>query len=302
MNLKFKLALFLFLFGALISTTWGQVVALPYQVIINPIFVQNGVGGNIAVQSNYASSFALFQEATQRVYAQAGIRVVWDTPTVYVSSTYYTIADGTAVDNLVQTSGNGGIFNNRTVNIWFVGPNGGTLGVSQQSSNVGSGAFLPNPVIHYGGTVSENIFSSTYYSLTTLPHEIGHVLGLTHNAIQPGPSYGNSPPLLTGGNVMTGGSLGATTLSGTTGITGDGVTGFGLLTADQILMLRLSPMVTANSVSNDTYNYSAIPEPSAAVLATSLLTGICALGYRWKNRPAKRKGHQPSRGLFQSGV
>jgi len=284
----------LLLLGAIFAPLRAQVVALPYQVVINPIFVQNGPSGDIAVQTNYSSSLALFQEATQRVYAQAGIRVIWQTPTVFTSSTYYTISAGAQgsldVDNLSQAPGNGAINSATTVNLWFTGPTGtGTLGVSQQSFNLHTFAF-PQGNIFHAGTVSETVFNpaSPYYSLTVLAHEIGHVLGIDHNGILSGQGgvafnqgLGYNGPALTGTNLMTNASLGTGTFGS---ITTDGSTGFGVLTANQIAMLRLSPMVTTNTVVGDTYNYSAIPEPSSFTLAVSIVAGICVAGRRWKKR------------------
>ncbi|MCX6954950.1 MAG: M12 family metallo-peptidase [Verrucomicrobia bacterium] len=292
--MKTKLTIGFLLVAAFFAPLGAQVVALPYQLVVNPIFVQNGPAGNIAVQSNYASSIALFQEATQRVYAQAGIRVVWQAPTVFTTnnSSFYTIGFGPQgsldVDNLTQASGNGASGSATILNLWFTGPTPtGTLGVSQQSNNLHSFS-LPDGDIKHGATVSESIFvPSGSYSLTTLPHEIGHVLGLDHNAIisgQGGPAFnqglGTSSTVLTGGNLMAGGTVGATTLGA---ITTDGSTGFGLLTANQITMLHLSPMVTTNPVAGDTYNYSAIPEPASYALAVGSLIAFSMVVRRRRN-------------------
>jgi hypothetical protein len=258
----------------------AQTVALPKMMVIEPIFIQNGVGGNIAVQTNYSADFALFQAATQRVYAQAGIRVVWASSSVFVSSTFYTISGASDVGNLVAAQGKGYQSGTTTLTVWFTGSNGGILGVSNQSLNVSKNAFVqPDPVYYNGATVSESTFvAGGTYSLTTLAHEIGHVLGLDHNLVNAGPTY-NTTTAVANGNLMKDGSVGGTTFSG---ITSDGSTGFGVLTANQISMLLLSPYVRTNSTANDTYTYSssAIPEPADFVLIASAVAGVFVIGRR----------------------
>lgn len=231
MNSKAKLAVEWRIAVLLLTSLRAQTVALPYELVVKPIFVEDPVSGHISVLSDYASSFAVFQEATQRVYAQAGIRVVWETSSVYVasSSNLYDLGSGETASinmgDLTQTAGHGQSTTPKTLNLWFTAPTStGTLGISEQSTNVGTGAYTRDPIIRNGSTVSETIFiPGAYYSLTTLPHELGHSLGLNHNVIDAGPTY--SSTLLTGGNLMNGGIVGAQTMSD---ITTDGVTGFGL--------------------------------------------------------------------------
>lgn len=287
MHLKTKIAFgFMALVGGF-SVLCAQTVALPYQVVINPIFIQNGAGGGVAVQTNYASSLTLFQDATQRLFAQAGIRLVWQAPSTYVSSAFYTIGAGAqgSIDiiNLAAAPGNGAAPTNANiVNLWFTGPTStGTLGVSGQSTNLVTGIFSTQVIYKYA-TVSETVFNSaSYYSLSTIAHEIGHVLGLKHESVIPDTNYAGvnfSGVSVPANNLMKGETVGATSYDQIFSPTNTG--GFGVLTAEQITMLRLSPLVTANPVAGDSYNYSAVPEPATEALLAGVFAGLSVMGYR----------------------
>lgn len=284
------------------SVLSGQTVALPYQLTVKPIYVQNGPGGVIAVQTNYSDQISLFRDATQALFAQAGVRVYWESDSIHVSATHFTIPLSTAaaqtwLGELTDTAGNGQSPNSTyptpatgsTLNLWFTGSSGGVLGFSHQSFNTPQSAIITTPVLRNGGAVAESIFAPTgNRSLNVIAHEIAHVLGLTHNVINPynaNPSasyYSNSTVLapLTR-NMMADGYLGATTLDQ---ITRDGVTGHGILTANQIELLRLSPFIVANTTPGDMYTY-AIPEPATVALFVGVGAVLFAI-WRRKTRAA----------------
>jgi len=272
---------------------------LNYELEIQPIFVQNGPAGNIAVLSNYSSELPLFEAATQKVYAQAGIRVVWDAPVTYTNSAFYTL-DGTGygggqggtilqMQALVETPGHSQSANPQTLNLYFTGANGGVLGTSDQSTNWVDPLSFDSVTFKNGGTVSESVFNSLSgnYSLTTTPHEIGHVLGLNHDVVLSGPPYYSTTPLtFASGNLMYAGLLGATTL----GSIWNGTTGVGILSANDVALLRLNTQLVLSSpgfsYDYSTGNVSAVPEPSEYALAAGLLAGLYAIGRKWKTRGA----------------
>lgn len=254
-------------------------VNLDKMITIKPIFVANGAGyTSVLSNSSYAADFATFQAATQRVFAQANIRIVWEASASFASAANYT-STGTsfAVSQLVAAAGAANVksSNLNAINLYFTGVSGSLLGASEQSLWDSGGFASPQGV---NAMVTESIFiPGGTYSLTTIAHEIGHVLGLDHNAISAGSPYLTNTPL-TGGNLMAQG-VGATTF---TGITSDGTSGFGILTANQVSFLRLFEPVRPNSTVGDTYTYSnsAIPEPADFALVASAVAGLVVIGRR----------------------
>ena len=273
-------------------------VNLDKVLVVQPIFLQNGPGGNIAVQSNYLSQLPLFEQAAQKVYAQAGVRIVWNSPVTFVNSTNYTINTFNQVDSLVAAYG-GGL--GSPLNVFFTGPNATYNGVSQQSANVDK-SFSSNVDYKNGSTISESVFNSGsgHFSLLTLPHEMGHSLGLDHDAILSAtePSGYNYPASVSysGTELAQGSNNLMYAYQSAYGVAALGsiwspssTSGYGVLTSNQIEMLRLNPLLQPSS--GYSYNYatgsvSAVPEPSTYAVALSALAGLYTIRRRWKAKRA----------------
>lgn len=267
----------------------GQTVALPYELVIQPISIQNSLGYQALLGNpTYVSELSLFQAATQEIFAQVGVRLVWDPFNTYVDSTntFYTITGSDVqLAALTDTMGHGQSVKTTysqsavpgdVLNVWFTGPNTSVLGYSQQSTY--APLAITGNVFKNGVTVSETIFNSaSYYSLTTLAHEIGHSLGLWHYTIGSSPNFTVSSTEVSIDNLMR--NTGFHRVTNISEITTNGTTGYGILSPIQIQVMLSNPLIHINPNASDTYTY-AIPEPADF----SLIAGFLVGAYKWWRR------------------
>jgi len=227
----------------------GTTVPLPMQVTIHPIYVQTDVGPQqqtAVVTAGYAALLPQFQEATQKIFAQAGIRLIWETPTTFASTDCYDlntgIADYTfnnAKDRALEMGSDpasyGGSISPNVINLWFTGEQDSIVAQGYPSNN--ASYVVP------GATVSQSVFK-TPYALDVIAQALGNVLGLGNVVTFP------DPP-----NLMCIGYAGASSIAQ---ITANRTTGLDILTSDQIAELYTSSLVLTNSkLGGDSYTYSA---------------------------------------------
>ena len=215
---------------------------LPYQVTIHPIYVQTSDASQTAVvTAGYSSLLPQFQEATQKIFAQAGVRLVWETPTTFASTDCFDlntgITNGTFIDAIhrASTMGSGpasygGSTTAKVINLWFTG---------EQNSIIASGYRSTPTRVVPGATVSQSIFS-TPYALDVIAQVIGYTLGMGNGTLPASP------------NLMCIGYAGASSLAQ---ITTNGTTGLDILTPSQIAVLALSPLLQTNATPGDQYIY-----------------------------------------------
>lgn len=289
----------------------AQTVPLNYQLEIQPIAIQSTTGHSVLTDYS-ASQITLFENATQRIFAQAGIKLVWDSWNTYVDGTntnqgvsFYQInsTDANIQLGYTQYGLNGGYGQSAnttysqnakpgdTLNLWFSGPiASGILGYSENSTNVGLDSLQPDPIFRNGSIVSDSVFGSTYYSMTTIAHELARPLGLDTSNITSGPNY-NGPGPAYGSTEITDKSnvmypnTDFYRVTDINEITTDGTTGYGIFTQNQIDMMKLSPFITTLS-STEYYTYSSVPEPSDYALIVGAMAGLLVF-YR-RRRHASR--------------
>ncbi len=261
---------------ALAAPLRAQTVTLDFQITINPIFISNGSSTAVLSNATYVDRFAVFKEATQKIYAQAGIKVNWQANETQVNSTYY------VVDNLTEYNALIGLYtdsNPRVINMYFVQNYGSSLGgtnawgLSEQNFVISGNYSGLN-----GVTISESAFSNN--AIDTIAHEIGHNLALTHNVLPA------NTVALGISNLMYSGNPGVTTLAN---IYSPGGTG---LQRDQLDSQQLTVLRTLYATDNtfspiqplsptESYTYSAIPEPGTA----ALIAGLTVMGFAgWRLR------------------
>ena len=228
----------------------AQVVPLTKVMTVNIIEVGNG-SGYTAVGTTYAANLAAYEQATQRIFAQVGVRIVWGTPSIFVDAAHFTVSDVTDLGNLsADYEVANGTLNINLLYVFFTGNNGGTLGVDPQSINIPLFS-SPAPYIQNYAAVSESIFGTTYKSLDVIGHELGHSLGLTHflpgtTALPNSTNYyydfavtQSSPEPIA--NLMYANNAGVTTIGQ---ITSNGTTGKSIISPNQLALMSLSPLIT----------------------------------------------------------
>lgn len=252
----------------------AQTVPLPYQLVIQPIFLNNG-SGYTAVLSNstYTARLTTFQEAAQKVWAQAGIRLVWQAPTTFTDANFFVTDTPAEMQNLARNAGHGQSSTTTTMNMWFTGAAGSIYGLSEQSTVNQSGSTVS---IRNGVTITESAFAAN--SVDVIAHEIGHNLALNHNTVV---ALLNTSTATTIENLMYGGDPGVTTLTNIypNGLQRDQLTADQIGKVLQVLGTAFAPLslVQANTVLNDTYSYSAIPEPAHISIAGAGAVGLFVL-------------------------
>lgn len=269
------------------SAVNAQTVLLTKELVIKPIYINSGSSsspGTTAILDNptLLAKISLFQDATQKIFAQASIRVTWEPYTIYYDGdrgTSYFNLDGLSTfsgDNVLEMLDlvgrpesnptiHGGSASPTTLNLWFTGTQNPGSGLSVQSTNEGR-----SPVYLNGATVSQTIFAGNY--LGAVAHELGHVLGIgaTHSTISTNLmyTYGISTTL---DNIFPNGAqygqLDPTQI-GLTGTSG----------------IYFNPLIHDNPVANDYYTYSAVPEPQQYAAALSLLVGLLAFRRRLRHK------------------
>jgi len=190
----------------LVTLLCGTAVADPitHQLIVNPIQVSNDDGTN---SSN--PSLELFEAETDKIWAQAGIDIVFLDWKFWNSTDAQVIS---ATSELLQ-AGNQAIAG--VTNMWFIDTYVGAFGAANEAGNR---VAIADDVFSFAGGLGRR---------DTIAHEIGHILGLPH--------YG---PADADNLMTTGGSRTAAT--SIADITPDGAM-LDLLTADQIATALSSP-------------------------------------------------------------
>ncbi len=283
--------------GLIFATTaslHGQTVLIDKRITVLPIEVRYDNGSN----GTHSSLIQYFEAETDKIWAQAGIDVMF-LPRIYYNETdVLNIRTTTGLGGLVneltdlkainngsgsadwRTSGNGGSYYADTVVRMFLTQtiNGGSsvYAYALQSAFYGVGVGQ-NQEVYMAVAQSVFTFNSNNGRRDTIAHELGHLLSLDHTTL--GASGGNN--LLTDGgarnspasvaNIYPSG-LDYSQLTGSLAATtpGDdfGTPGF------QIDRARHMPMAVALPVGQQYYyDYSAIPEPgqfSAAAAALAL--------------------------------
>ena len=152
--LKFALA------GAILTVMASPVGSVSHAAVITlqPIQVRNSDGtGGATVNLNAA--------ATQKIWAQAGIDVVFLPLRTFDATQFLVLEDSTEITLLRDAAGNGANSNPSVLNVWFVDTIASQFGAAVQGGNGTAIAATP-PV----GSPR----------IDTLAHMIGHNLGLSH--------------------------------------------------------------------------------------------------------------------------
>jgi hypothetical protein len=160
----------------------GQAVAAPIlnQIMINPIQVCNDAGAGCA-------QVGFFEPETDKIWAQGGIDINFMATTQLNSTAFLAVNFQSGVDEHVDLflAGNGLVGDPETtmiINMYFVDDlfdNGGGI--------FGLGCGAPIFAGFCGGEtgviIADEVFSFNAGAgrLDTIAHEIGHVVGLTHN-------------------------------------------------------------------------------------------------------------------------
>lgn len=284
-----------FLILTLVSAVAAQAqtsVTLNYQITINQVFLSNGTTTAVLSNPTYTSRLATFQDATQKIFAQAGIKVNWQTPETLTSAQFYVLDNTTEYESLVRPSNPTSVKQDSTysvLNLYYVSAYGASLGgssawgLSEQNFIDGS-----NNYVGYlnGVTVSEAGFSAN--SIDLLAHEIGHNLTLTHNVLPA------NTVALGVSNLMYSGNTNVTSLND---IYSPGGTGLQRDQLDTTQKSRLQNLYTLAGSSfsfiqplavPETYYYSAIPEPATSALIAGALLGSGACGWRMRRRSRQK--------------
>jgi hypothetical protein len=284
----------LFLCGTLLPSLFAQTyINPPYtidrRITIQPIQIFSGAGDTASTRGN--PNLTLFEAETNKIWAQAGIEVHFNSWMTWQSSAYINASSDSsgAFANSLGTLM--GINSSNTpsapwtslptnvIRMWFVNSLDGTsnvLGASTQN-NVNNNV----PTSRNGIAIANSLFYNYGY-VSTIAHEIGHILGLIHDGDDPElPNFG----VTTQGtaNLMLVSPTFATTIGN---IWPDG-SDLATLTPEQRTQARLfgpsgnnpSPLLTVITP----YTYTAIPEPAHVALAI----GSLALGLGlWRRRRA----------------
>lgn len=259
-------------FLGLLSLSPTQAQLITRRVTVQPIQVGSTDG---TVWAN--PSLTIFEEATDKIWAQAGIDFQFLTPVTYQDSNFLNPRSDPfetySVLNLAKTPGHGQYENNPNhpdvVNLWFVKTidnSGSVYGYSLQTKTEfgilmqQNGVSIADSAFSYGGTGMLDIFA----------YEIGRNLGLDQGLHgQP------SDPV----NLMKPSGPYPTLLSQ---IHPDGA-GYGHLTTQQINMALTTSFVKALDPA-EYYYYGAVPEPQAAALAVAALLLASAAVRQWRSR------------------
>lgn len=220
-------------------------------VTIQAIKVCNTDGSNCASANTY-------ETYADKIWAQAGVDFVF-LPTLQWNSTFansynYDTDDGSLLSQGMAAFAPGA----NVLNMYFVEDlivSGGTL----YGYGCGAALFAAACFNQTGVVINSTAVDAfgTVGRLDTVAHEVGHVLGLTHNSMGAGDSVPD--------NLMTAGSF-RDVPQALSDINPDGL-GLSKLTADQIAEALSSSFVTADN--------GRVPEPGSLVLAG---LAIAALG------------------------
>lgn len=151
---------------------YAQVLTVGQQgyITVQPVFIRDNGGGNSAGPSDII--WDQFKTATQAIWDQAQITIVWNTPSYLDNSNYLDM--GLEEANSLM----GPLKGSSTIHLWiadsFSGGLAGSNGYSKQSSNSGGSAYTESGIV-----INNSIFSPTP-KLDVIAHEIGHNLGLGH--------------------------------------------------------------------------------------------------------------------------
>lgn len=208
-----------------------------FQIDILPVKICDDAGANCANDSG-----ELFLEATNKIWAQAGISFNYLPFTTTNSSAFQSLDSQDEVAALFAAAP-GAATNPLTITMWFVGQHFDAYG---EVNDVGGNMIV----------IDQVVFSEV--RLDTIAHEVGHLLGLTHDD----PGVGVNFLMRSGGDRLTPSVLGD--------ITPDGA-GLDLLTAGQISTALADPKVMA-----------AVPEPETYAMLLGGL-GLMALVLRRRN-------------------
>lgn len=127
---------------------------------IQPIQVCDDGGGSCA-----NSAQELYLDATNKIWAQAGLTFNYLGFTTTNSSTFLTLEDQTEVDSLFSTAP-GAAVNPLVISMWFVADHYSAYG---EVNAIGG-----NKIV-----ISQSVFTAG--RLDTIAHEVGHLLGLLHD-------------------------------------------------------------------------------------------------------------------------
>jgi hypothetical protein len=229
-----------FLIGLLLFLCLGNGVAQAGGIVtIQPILVHNTDGSDGQKLVADGGMVQFYEDATNKIWAQAGITVVFLAANNFNNTDYLRIHGETtpqagfkSLADLQAAPGNGANPDPKVINMWFVNDTKNAFGLAFRGGN--SIAIDPR-------TFTDN-------RIDTIAHEIGHSLGLPHHLVA------DKQFLMTNGlDRMTPGGLGD--------ITPDGAK-LDQLDAGEIAKAMASPFLT--------------PEPSTIVLA---LVGAGGFGF-----------------------
>ena len=196
---------------ALISTT-SQAQVIDRWFTVQPIQVYDDAGLNPA-------PMPIFQEETEKIFAQAGVAPIW-LPTTQINDSSMLVVSGVSDVNI---PGNGQHADPLTINMWFV-----------DELDIGPGwTLFGEAYIDGNGVVINGSDVSTWEGgrRDTIAHELGHNMNLEHGTLGAGG----------GENLMTAGAS-RDVPSDITHITPDG-DDLSQLTSAQITELRASPFL-----------------------------------------------------------
>ena len=265
---SFKLLLLLICLTGIAGLN-AQTILLDYKLTIQPIYMNNGSYTAVLGNSSYAANIQLFQDATQMIWAQAGVRVNWLAAKVWNSSPYYNnvTSDATLTNLLLDTTNNLSSTNPYVMNMWFMGPEGGVLGFSSQTVSTWTaitGSFKN------GVTISETVFSGMH--IDTIAHEIGHNLALLHQGA-------DGSTLLPITSLMYPNATGVTSLLSITPLGS-----YDTLSSAEISKIRsiyglndaagFNFALLQQNVAGDYYTYPSVPEPQHTVFISGLLVAV----------------------------
>ncbi len=229
----------------------AEATPITKQVTIRAVQVCDDNGSNCASATTY-------ETYADKIWAQSGVDFLF-LPTVQwwdssINTYDYDFDDGAGLLN-AGTAMFGDSIATGILNMYFVSDlqvAGGTLYGFGCGAPIFAAACSNESGVAINSTDVDS-FNGGIGRLDTVAHEVGHVLGLTHNGFGAG---GGENLMTSGSNRTVPGSLAE--------ITDDGITGLSLLTGEQITEALSSPFAKD----------LAIPEPASLMLAGLALLGL----------------------------